>query len=299
MGLFEDDDGYCDACGRVNAECADVVSSKKTQYTFDGECYSAVTSTVPRIKAGKYSVISTMFGIYLKSESVTTDKLIVVENSPAHKIIEQLEIFWSLKEKFKSFGMLHKRGFLLHGPPGTGKTSILNIVADFVKSKDGIFIFANKVNAVANMLKNIREVEPERKIVVVFEDIDSSSGYGGTEEDFLALLDGKQSVDNVVFIATTNYLSQLPERMRLRPSRFDVVLEVAYPDYDVRYGFLKNRNLGLSEKDLVEWAKLTDGLSLAFIKELIVSVLCIGNPLKSEVIRLKQWIKTSQPDPEE
>ena len=64
---------------------------------------------------------------------------------------------------------------------------------------------------------------------------------GETEAMLLNLLDGKFQLDNVVFLATTNYAEDLAERVINRPSRFDVVYEVGLPDKMVRECYITKK----------------------------------------------------------
>jgi cell division protease FtsH len=122
---------------------------------------------------------------------------------------------------------------------------------------------------------------------VVIEDIDSVIDHG-YEDQLLTLLDGQETVNSVAFIATTNHLESLPARIAKRPSRFDRVIEVEAPGPNVRRQFLVKRGCGeLSKKELERWVRLTDGLTIAHMKELIISVLLLENDLETEAERLR------------
>ena len=107
----------------------------------------------------------------------------------------------------------------MHGPAGTGKTSLCRLVLDDVAERGGIGILADNVRVLSKALKNLRKVQPDVPVVVVIEDLDSALQ---DEEFFLDLLDGHaQGFQKVVFLATTNHLKRLPDRIKNRPSRFD------------------------------------------------------------------------------
>lgn len=87
--------------------------------------------------------------------------------------------------------------------------------------------------------------------------------------EILAQLDGFESNDGLIFIATTNDLEAIDPAIRERPSRFDVVLHLGLPSRDARRKILA-RNLptgSVSESLLDEAAAATDGFSGAQVRE--------------------------------
>ena len=82
-------------------------------------------------------------------------------------------------------------------------------------------------------------------------------------------------LENIVYLATTNYPEQLEDRIINRPSRFDRRYEIGLPSYEVRLEYIKKKVLD-DNIDVEKWAKDTDDLSIAHIKELILSVLVYG-----------------------
>src|SRR5262249_23195198 len=73
-----------------------------------------------------------------------------------------------------------------------------------------------------------RQVEPDRPIVCVFEDIDAIIAVYG-DSDLLQWLDGNQQVDRAGNLASTNYPEKLDRRIIARPRRFDRILRIATP----------------------------------------------------------------------
>src|SRR5258705_13886621 len=66
-----------------------------------------------------------------------------------------------------------------------------------------------------------RVIEKDRPLVIIFEDIENLCTGGSTETLLLNVLDGLDQLENVVYLATTNYIEKLKERIMNRPSRFD------------------------------------------------------------------------------
>jgi SpoVK/Ycf46/Vps4 family AAA+-type ATPase len=133
-----------------------------------------------------------------------------------------------------------------------------------------------------------RQVEPNRPIVCIFEDIDAIiKRYG--EDQLLAILDGTDKIDKVLNIATTNYPEILDKRIISRPRRFDRVYKIPNPNAKLRAAFLKVKLPKGS--NVKKWTKDTDGLSFAAMTELIVSVFCLGNEVDATIAILKDMEK--------
>jgi len=178
---------------------------------------------------------------------------------------------------------------LMYGPPGSGKTSTVQIISKKVIDMGGITIYCTEPLVNAAGLALLRIVEPKRPIVVIIEDIDSVIDRFG-EAELLALLDGQLQVDNVVFLATTNYPENLDKRMTNRPSRFDLIKEIGFPSAEARRVFLQKKNKVLSAEDIHLWVDKTDGFTIAHLKEMIVSVECLGNTFEDALNKIRDMI---------
>lgn len=253
-----------------------------------GHAYSPCEKSVDALPAGQYTVEQSMnSGIYFNQVDVNLDELMTLPDSEAEQVIDDIETFWSKEDHFRKFGFLWKRGILLWGPPGSGKTSVVQIVSKLLKDNDGLSIYIEDPALGAKGLELLRRIEPNRPIVVIIEDVDSITQYYG-ESAILALLDGELQIDNVVFIATTNYPERLDKRLTNRPSRFDIVKKIGMPSDEARklYIYEKNERLRNNKVELEMWVKQTKNFSLAHIKELIVSVEVFEVPFEEAIERL-------------
>ena len=99
---------------------------------------------------------------------------------------------------------------------------------------------------------------------------------------------GVKQINNVVYIGTTNYPEKLAERISSRPSRFDRRYQIDLPSSDIRKAYLENK-LGKESKDISDIVKKTEGMSLAHLKELVISVKIFGSSFKEAIEQLEGY----------
>lgn len=246
-----------------------------------------LASTIP---AGTYTVNSNPSrGIFLTPAKLEHDGLIPLPGSVAAIILAEIDRFFELKDKFIERSLTHKRGVLMHGQPGTGKTATIFQLAQLVVDKvDGIVLVGLRTPGyVSHTLKMIRSAEPDRPILVLLEDIDSLLD-DGEEAEWLAILDGEEQINGVVYVATTNYVKKLPDRVKCRPSRFDLVIEVKMPSADDRRAYLAAKEPLITVARREKWVELTEGMSFAHIKEFIILTAVFGLEPQAAATRLNE-----------
>jgi ATP-dependent 26S proteasome regulatory subunit len=238
---------------------------------------------------------SPQIGIYFEQHVLNLDDLLILPDSASEMVIENIRVFWSRESEFRKYGFLWKRGILLWGPPGSGKTCTLQLVAQEMIKREGVVVYANESpELIAAGLRLLRQIESKRSLVVMLEDLDAiTQRYG--ESQLLSLLDGELQIDNVVFIATTNYPEMLDRRLINRPSRFDVVKKIGMPGTDARRVYLQAKNprfsmVNSSAIELERWVKETNQFSIAHLKELIVLVEVFGISFNEAIERLRAMI---------
>lgn len=240
------------------------------------------------IPAGNYEInFEKMRGIYFKEKELLSDKLIMIEGSAADHVVREVRVFMDRKAEFVKRGFLHKRGILMLGAPGAGKTVTLQQVGRVVaKEFDGIVLYSQQVGLIQMGVQKMRDIERNRFILMVIEDVDYIIEEGD-EEGLLSLLDGENQVDNIVYIATTNYPEKLPERILDRPSRFDSVVWVDLPNERMRAEFLKEKEPEYTKHELEKIVKLTEGFTIAHLKEFIILNKCFGQAIDVAAARIK------------
>ncbi len=190
-------------------------------------------------------------------------------------------------DRFKGNSLRTSRGVLLVGPPGTGKTLTCRVVISQVNctviyvTRDHI----TRVGAIDDIYQLARRLSPT---LVVFEDIDTLGGADRMDYDtpslgeFLNCLSGVETNDGVVTLATTNYPQKLDWALTDRPGRFDMRLDIDYPDQDQRIEIL-SRYLDSLPVSVVKpaeictrIAKRTEGYTGAYLQELVQSSYMAG-----------------------
>jgi hypothetical protein len=246
-------------------------------------------TTRPAIPAGTYTTDSHIdFGPMLVPQRLAMDDLVEIPDAAIGDLVGEFDSFWSKVDEFARRGFLHKRGFLLWGPPASGKTSLLNrLVLRLVSERDGVVVFCGDPMQLICCIKMLRTIEPSRPLIIIMEDIDAIIASRG-ESDILALLDGTVQVDHILCIATTNYPERLDKRIVNRPSRFDTIGHIGMPSAAARRTYLAARETVLAENpvELDHWVSLSEGFSLAHLKEMIIAVFCLGQSLEHVVSRL-------------
>lgn len=255
--------------------------------------------TTKKLPAGIYRAGRTNDGkLVFMSMSSMTDGLI---NLPAHvseKVLNEVNKFWSqeTRSKFDKYQMVYKRGILLYGPPGAGKTVIVSKVMEQVVREGGIVFFDTDPHTLYESVNLIKEIQGDIRVLAVYEEFDSRLNR---DSSFLSLLDGELQIENITYLATTNYIERIPPRVKNRPSRFATVIEIGLPDADTRLAFLKGK-VKDEDIDFTEWVEATKGMSLDHIKDLIISVLCIGLTLQEATAKLSlmngETLKASSED---
>ena len=255
--------------------------------------YKPVSVTFPKLQSGVYSIaVSQYHGIIYQKKHVCVDDLLRFPDSVSDKILAEITTFWGKGTKFIEHGFLHRRGYLLHGPAGSGKTCLVQqIIADIVAA-DGLVFQCNNHPAIFNDgLSQFRKVEPNRPIVCLFEDIDAIVDEHG-EDEILTLLDGENQIDKVLNIATTNYPEKLDKRLVARPRRFDRVLKIGMPTAAVRKMYFEKK-LKVSDDEIEKWVSASDGFSFAACAELVISVCCFEKKFEDAVETLKEMMSAT------
>ncbi len=240
---------------------------------------------IKELYSGVYDIDSDMTGVFLVPTEVKTDDLLKFNDKRQKRVLSEIDKFWKLRSNFENMGFMHKRGMLLYGSPGTGKSCILKLVMGNVIKANDIIIKVKHPRLLTGALSFIRDLEPKRRILAILEDVDEMARYD--EGTLLGLFDGDSQEDGILMLGTTNYLDRLPERM-LRAGRFDRKIEIGNPDSKGRFAYFNHKLKGKEESSVIaNLVKVTDDFNFGQMKEVLVSVYCLGYPLDKVLTRIK------------
>jgi energy-coupling factor transporter ATP-binding protein EcfA2 len=170
---------------------------------------------------------------------------------------------------YARLGVPCRRGVMLYGPPGNGKTSTIRYIGGLLPEVTSI-ILRPEQGFTGDHLEFALDVWKTRApSMLVLEDLDWILQQVNIST-LLNLLDGVDSRSSkpMLLLATTNHPERLDEALTNRPGRFDVVLEVPPPDAAQRRALLASK-LELQPGELLDEAvEKTESLSCAHLLEI-------------------------------
>lgn len=180
------------------------------------------------------------------------------------------------RERLGELGQSKKKGLLLYGPPGVGKTHTIRYLATSLAGQTTLLMTAEQVEMLAEYMSLARLLQP---CIVVIEDVDliarSRERHGPCTEALLNKLlnemDGLLEDAEILFILTTNRPHDLEEALAARPGRVDQSIAFAYPDKECRRRlarlYARDATFSAGVEELL--VERSEGGSGAFIKEMI------------------------------
>jgi SpoVK/Ycf46/Vps4 family AAA+-type ATPase len=243
---------------------------------------------VDNIPAGMYACAFIDRDYHLTPIPINSDELFIFSDSYQESILSEIKQFWDKKELYKKYNLCHKRGILLEGGPGTGKSSLITQVIQHIIELNGVVFTvrnASEFQFLPIILKSIfRKIEPERPVITIIEDVDKLIENLGGDQILLDFMDGKQSINNHLVILTSNNTSELSDAL-LRPSRIDLRYRLDNPNDNVRKEYFQYK--GISDDQLDEYVRLTKNLSIADLKEVFIATVILNKSIDQVVKDIK------------
>ena len=237
---------------------------------------------------------------YVKFEKRNWDSIVL--DKEYRKIIDRNIVkFLSKIEEYKDLGLPTSRGVLITGPPGTGKTLMCETIINQVDCTK-IYVTSDSVDSVGDISQIYKVARKLSPSIVIIEDIDTLGGLDRRTEgnhpllgEFLNCLNGVGNNEGVVTIATTNYPKHLDSALVDRPGRIDLRIEFGLPNEELRKHIFQKYLKGL-KKEKINYSKivkLTDGMTGAYIREIVMSAYMIAEERKSPITQniLEESIK--------
>lgn len=194
------------------------------------------------------------------------DQYLDLHNEIIQKLDKNILNFINSKDKYEKLKIIHKRGYLLYGPPGNGKTTLINHIIQKYSSKAYI-IYINKPENIIQ-IRDYKELFKDNLVIFIIEELVTLNNTMDAGV-LLNFLDGPYSWEHCIFLATTNYPESLPDNIIDRPSRFDQIILIDNPDEKMRRIYLRS----ILGKDNEQIIRETRDHSLAYLKEMCISTL--------------------------
>ncbi|MBP3953562.1 AAA family ATPase [Bacillus sp. YZJH907-2] len=214
-------------------------------------------------------------GVEHSKEKITTlvnREQVFLEEKLKKEIYRSIDQFFNEDGYFfKKYNIPYKRGILLYGKPGNGKTTLVKSIASSIDAPVVYWQITEHTSSytIKEVFSSIAKLTP---MVLVIEDIDSMPIE--VRSVFLNTLDGSTSKEKVFLIGTTNYPEKIDPALINRSGRFDRAYELKLPAEDMRYHYLVMKQLDqfIGVEELQKVVAKTVGFSFAQLNELYTSV---------------------------
>lgn len=201
---------------------------------------------------------------------------VILPEGILERVERQTIVFAEQAERLKAVGRSLKRGLLLYGPPGVGKTLTVQYLSGRMEGRTVLLTAGYGLGLLRPVVQLARTLAPSMVVLedvdLIAEDRDMPGGHAGPLLfELLNEMDGLQEDCDVIFILTTNRPESLEPALAARPGRIDLAVELPLPDaVGLRLLLARySRGLQLRNVDLNQIAERIGGASPAYVKELL------------------------------
>lgn len=181
------------------------------------------------------------------------------------------------RRRLVAAGQHLKRGLLLYGPPGVGKTHTIRYLTSTLTDTTFITISGPALEAIGTACSVARSLQPS---VVVVEDVDliaEDRGFSPGQHPLLFQLlnemDGVGGDSDIAFVLTTNRADLLEPALAARPGRVDQAIEIDLPDVEARrrlfWLYRGGLEIDATPQEVEAVLDRAEGVTASFLKELL------------------------------
>ena len=253
---------------------------------------SSVLSRLQPLTAKPSKRIKTFGGGSLKFLPKYDWNSVVLDPSISQMVRDDFESFFERERWFQEHGLPFRRGYLFHGPPGNGKTTVIKVMASHPAVTPLTLDFCHECLNNESLTGFFEMAAQNAPALVIFEDLDRAFVDKDDREQhpkvslqhFLNCLDGVGTQDGLIVVATANDPSMLDAAILKRPGRFDRVVGFRPPDRDLFAGYLCHLSRGLFDSaSLKSISSEAEGLSFAQLRESYILAGQLAYEARSEV----------------
>lgn len=198
--------------------------------------------------------------VYIPNHKFRTFNDVFVPDEYEYILKSTVDKFISNKDWYTKNNIPYHLGIMLYGPGGTGKSSLAQAIADYVKAELRV-LPGDRIEDLPEMLFGMGEVpSTDQYRVILIEDIDcgfknmkllmdrdrfdndnGNNGINNTTKGFASILnslDGLLAPFNVIYVFTTNHIEKLDPAL-IRPGRIDIKLNIDYLNKETFKKFCK------------------------------------------------------------
>ncbi|KAL7232434.1 hypothetical protein ACSBR2_010456 [Camellia fascicularis] len=247
----------------------EIVVGKYLKHVMEKGKAAAARNRQRKLYSNSSSEHGTYWNYIMEFDHPASFDTIAMEESKKQDIIADLRSFSESRDYYRRIGKPWKRGYLLHGPPGTGKSTMIAAMANAL-NYDVYDLELTAVTSNAN-LKKLLNRTPCNSILVI-EDIDCSSDISGLREKKLSddkdkekekvkfekvtlsallnCIDGLFSANEGgrVMVFTTNHVEKLDPAL-IRRGRMDKHIEMSFCRFEA-FKVLAKNYLGIENHEL-------------------------------------------------
>jgi adenylate kinase family enzyme len=195
------------------------------------------------------------------------ESTLIIKKEDKEKLLADVDEFIKSEADYDTHGIPYKRNYLLYGKPGTGKTSLVNVIANRLKRNIKIISFDSDLTD-ASLYSAIMGIDGMHSILLL-EDIDCIFHERGTNLNLckvsfsalLNVLDGATRSKGLITFITTNYVNKLDKAL-LRPGRTDMMIKFNIISKEQISGLLDFYKISLKSDIIDELVNLTQSHDL-------------------------------------